>query len=208
MAELDINKIYLNGIPFVGVGKDKVFGWEEKPQRSDDNVLFTADNEVFLMARVVFDFINFNEITFQQMWKLIQNRNITAKFYDWVTLTWVTRDMYCPQCELDKFYAIDDTILGLVSYKVVFLGTKEGLTDIGSVMQISYNANGGDGNIGSQYVSWSSQVSLDNGNGFVKYGCSLGGWNTKADGSGWVYLPNQSITVFDNLTLFAQWVVA
>lgn len=31
------------------------------------------------------------------------------------------------------------------------------------------------------------------------------GWNTKADGTGWNYLPNTNASIFENMTLYAKW---
>ena len=69
---------------------------------------------------------------------------------------------------------------------------------------ITFNANGGIGNMTSQQVSYHTPTKLVK-NTFTKTGYTFKGWNTKADGTGTTYIDAQSVTVSDNLTLYAQW---
>ena len=45
----------------------------------------------------------------------------------------------------------------------------------------------------------------ENDSGFEKSGYSITSWNTKADGTGKTYLLGQSITLWNDLTLYAIW---
>ncbi|MFF2890537.1 InlB B-repeat-containing protein, partial [Paenibacillus sp. NPDC057967] len=54
------------------------------------------------------------------------------------------------------------------------------------------------------YTSGSTATVLGSGN-MVKTGFTFAGWNTKADGTGVIYLEGQPITVLSNVTLHAQW---
>ena len=75
---------------------------------------------------------------------------------------------------------------------------------------VSFNANGGIGQMSSQAMQYDTSYSL-NPNGFAKEGYRFASWNTKADGSGKIYLDQ---AVVSNLTsvnqkeiiLYAQWV--
>ena len=69
---------------------------------------------------------------------------------------------------------------------------------------ISFNSNGGSGNMGSKTVSTGSSVTLPNST-FTRYGYEFVGWNTNADGSGVPYTNGQRITPSRNITLYAQW---
>ncbi len=69
---------------------------------------------------------------------------------------------------------------------------------------ITFNANGGSGSMSSMTVNASSSVSLPS-NKFTQSGYSFTGWNTEVDGSGVFYTNGQSLTLSDDLTLYAQW---
>ncbi len=46
---------------------------------------------------------------------------------------------------------------------------------------------------------------LGNTGSLVKTGCTFGGWNTNADGSGTTYAPAATFEITDNTTLYAKW---
>lgn len=69
---------------------------------------------------------------------------------------------------------------------------------------ISFNSNGGSGNMGSKTVSTGSSVTLPNST-FTLSGYEFAGWNTNADGSGVSYTNGQNITPSGDMTLYAQW---
>jgi len=70
---------------------------------------------------------------------------------------------------------------------------------------VSYDANGGTGSVSDAgtYVSGESATAL--ANGFARDGYSFMGWNTAADGSGTAYAAGDSVTVSEDVTLYAQW---
>ncbi|MBR0452395.1 MAG: InlB B-repeat-containing protein [Bacteroidales bacterium] len=69
---------------------------------------------------------------------------------------------------------------------------------------VTFDANGGSGNMTNQVFSGDSSQELDI-NRFTKEGCSFWYWNTKPDGSGISYDNQQSIVIIENTTLYAQW---
>jgi uncharacterized repeat protein (TIGR02543 family) len=77
---------------------------------------------------------------------------------------------------------------------------------------VNYNGNGADsGTVKSQNCDYDTAFSL-RGNSFVKSGSTFTGWNTKSDGSGTSYSPNQSVKNLTasnggKVTLYAQWQV-
>ncbi len=68
---------------------------------------------------------------------------------------------------------------------------------------VSFVANGGEGEM-SQIVSSAESLTLP-ANAFTYEGYEFTGWNTNADGSGTSYSNEQSITVAENIVLYAQW---
>lgn len=72
---------------------------------------------------------------------------------------------------------------------------------------ITYNSNGGNGNIASQtkYHGTLNPISLDGGGNFTRIGWNLTGWNTMANGAGEPYALNATYTDNAGLILFAVW---
>lgn len=71
---------------------------------------------------------------------------------------------------------------------------------------ISFNANGGSGNMSAAGVKYAaSSVKLPS-NDFVKAGYIFKSWNTQRDGSGTIYYENQFVSnITSDFTLYAQW---
>ena len=69
---------------------------------------------------------------------------------------------------------------------------------------LSFDANGGEGTMAAQtFEAGVSQAIVSNT--FTREGYDFIGWNTKADGSGTFYTNKQSITLTQDMTLYAQW---
>jgi co-chaperonin GroES (HSP10) len=72
-------------------------------------------------------------------------------------------------------------------------------------LTLSYDPNGGTGTMNSQTETEDSQILTIADNGFIYPDYEFVGWNTKADGSGTVYQPGDTIVLIQNTTLYAQW---
>jgi len=75
---------------------------------------------------------------------------------------------------------------------------------------VTYNGNGNtSGSIPeTQSGDYGSSILLQTNSGnLTKTGCTLGGWNTKADGTGTTYALGSVYTINGDMTLFANWVV-
>ena len=75
-----------------------------------------------------------------------------------------------------------------------------------TMVTITYNANGGEGEMKPQAVESGVEVKLI-ANTFTKDGSDFTGWNEAADGSGKAYADGATVTPTENLTLYAQWQV-
>lgn len=72
---------------------------------------------------------------------------------------------------------------------------------------VTFNANGGTGTMSVQTFTGNESQALT-ANAFTKEGYEFVNWNTMADGSGNSYADKQTITLTDNMTLYAQWRLA
>lgn len=123
----------------------------------------------------------------------------------------------CPR--YGKIPEIDVTSLGIPTYDAFVLGgyyrTYSYVTVTSAALKvttnetdknITYDANGGT-NDPSQTVlwgvsSWSGNVTTDTP---TRTGYAFSGWNTQANGGGTAYASGASISLTDDITLYAQW---
>jgi uncharacterized repeat protein (TIGR02543 family) len=74
---------------------------------------------------------------------------------------------------------------------------------------VTYNANGSDGGTvpvdGAEYSLDGSVTVLGNTGSLVKAGDNFAGWNTASDGSGTSYVADDTFTITEDITLYAQW---
>lgn len=69
---------------------------------------------------------------------------------------------------------------------------------------IHFDPNGGLGTMGDQTVNEFEPTALQN-NAFTREGFVFEGWNTAIDGTGDYYADGATVTLLDDLTLYAQW---
>ena len=109
-------------------------------------------------------------------------------------------DAYCLPFGSDDVSWASTNRYGGLSVRAVCLDTE----NIPTSYTISFNANGGEGEM-SLFEIWSDETLTLPICTFTRDGYEFIGWNTKADGSGASYGNEQSITVAENLVLYAQW---
>jgi len=73
-----------------------------------------------------------------------------------------------------------------------------------NAIYVSFNANGGAGSMSQQEFSIGVAQNLK-ANSFTKEGYTYSNWNTNQNGTGTSYTNQQSVTISDHLTLYAQW---
>ena len=69
---------------------------------------------------------------------------------------------------------------------------------------IHFDSNGGSGTMNDQTVNEFEPTALQ-GNAYTREGFVFEGWNTAADGTGDYYADGATVTLLDDLTLYAQW---
>lgn len=73
--------------------------------------------------------------------------------------------------------------------------------------RVEFDPNGGSGATTSQLVNSGSSTAL-NVNTFTRSGYTFAGWDTVAGGGGTDYSDQQSVTITNSLTLYAQWTLS
>ena len=91
------------------------------------------------------------------------------------------------------------------SMELTFVGDELHIGVVDSITYtITFNANEGVGNMESQIVTRGAKTGLI-GNSFTREGYDFTGWNTQADGKGTSYEDKATVTLANNMTLYAQW---
>lgn len=74
---------------------------------------------------------------------------------------------------------------------------------------VTYDGNGNDGGVvptdGSSPYAHSASVTVLDAGTMTRSGFNFVGWNTESDGSGISYSPSATFTIYDDTTLYAQW---
>lgn len=216
---VDLNTVYLNGVKFTGISIESKLGWEElvfeeEPTRSKGT--FALENiddiDAGLVSRCIIKFPYLNIKDYINLVNILKQRTFYVKFFNTDIGEWIIREMYCSNRERDKLYTFRKELLGSFGFTIELVGTNRDLwkddngNDIyGKDLEIKYHSNGGNGNVESDYVTWSEVIKLDNGLNFTKSGYHIKEWNTKEDGTGWSYGLNQKVTIWQSLNLYAIW---
>lgn len=210
----DIGKVYITGAGYVNrsfsTGRDSI-GWNEtvwggKLNRSKKFTLENIDDvEIGQVPQctIVFKYITIEDFIVLQ--NILKERHISVKYFDIDKGEFVTHDMAITGNDRKKIYSYGKKIMGMQDFTIKLVGTNLDVeyTD----KTIVYKANGGSGSDITNSYSMADQVRLltANDSGFTKSGYHIAEWNTKADGTGYTYGLNQSITLWDDLTLYAIW---
>ena len=210
----DINTVYITGggyvrRPFTGLGRDSM-GWNETVwgatlTRTNTFALENIDDvEIGQVPQctLVFKYMKIEDFIILQ--SLLKERHLIVDYFDYDLGKRVVHEMAITGNERKRIYSMRNYINGVCDITIKMVGTNRD----DSVLQkctINYRANGGLGTIASVDTIYSNQIKLSDGKGFSKSGYHLASWNTRSDGGGSGYLPNQSITIYDNLTLYAIW---
>ena len=91
-------------------------------------------------------------------------------------------------------------------WNAIEIGTNNPILTPTYIRLITFYANGGEGSMDEQTILLNTAAALT-ANAFTRSGYTFTGWNTKADGSGEAYADKATMTLDDDLTLYAQWAV-
>ena len=216
----NLDTIYITGggyirYPFKGISRDSALGWEEPVwggdlTRSQDFALSNIEDVDFgLVARCEVAFKYMNEQDFYVLRKIAKQRVCMVDYYNVDLGTRVIQEMTFTDSELGKLYNYGFTIYGKTNVSIKLVATnrdKVGL--IQSSFNVDFDANGGEINLDTskyQNVAYTANVRLPQANVFKHNSKALLYLATNSDGTGGKYLPNQNITIYDNLKLYAIW---
>lgn len=218
----DMNTVYITGAgyireAFTGVGRDSIgyneVVWAANLTRSNTFSLENIDDVDFgyvPQCQLHFPYMNIDKFIILQ--RLLRERHLIVDYFDVDLGKRVVHEMAVTKNERKRLYTRMNNVDGVLDFSVTLVGTNRD-EDVLKKCTISYNANGGEGQIASQesgsgileHYTFTDQVKLSDGKGFKKQGYHLARWNTSPNGTGASYLPGQSITIYDDLVLYAIW---
>ncbi|MBR0302436.1 MAG: InlB B-repeat-containing protein, partial [Clostridia bacterium] len=122
---------------------------------------------------------------------------------DEYTCTFILFTPGTAQIEDDRF----DNVFDISQWEnmPIFVATPGDVINPNTSYTVSYDINGGNGNVsgGRYYVK--SKIEMPGGDGLSKPNLVFDGWNTKANGTGDAYKPGDKFEVLGDTTLYAQW---
>ena len=199
--------------PIKGISRDSALGWEEPVwggdlTRSTDFVLTNIlDVDYGLVARLEVSYKYLNVQDYIALCKIAKERVCNVTYFNYEKGVWVVNQEFAfTKQEKSKLYAFGTEYLGLLDVSVKLVATnrdKVGL--INRDFTITYNANGGSGTVASQSAKWGDNVVIAQSAGLSNNNKSFQEWNTRADGKGGHYRPNQNKTMWEDMTLYAIW---
>lgn len=224
----DIGTIYLTGggfidRPFKGIGTDSKFGWSEMvwyktPSRSQSFDFQNMDDiDVGLIARCEINMKYMNIHDYMDLRKILgRERFFYATFFDMDEGKWVTREMYCSENTVTRFFTLKQSLVGAFDYNITLVGTNRDLIEDGTITKtyhLTYNSNGGTGSVDAVDFSWGDQVQIDDATSIaspdgVKTFQYWEARESQTDGTYIVigrYRANQSTTLWHDLNLYAIW---
>ena len=215
-----LGTIYLTGggfyrRPFNGIGVNSQFGWQEMVWKKSPNrggtFAFTNidDIDVGLVARceIVIPYNNIQD--YMDLRKIIaRERYFKARFFDVDEGQWVEREMYCSESSKNQLFILGQSLIGVRDINIKLVGTNRDADQ--SPITITYNLNGGSGNISSETLKRGDQLTVADPNNFNVIGPNnrpFDHWETRTEDNDTMgeYHSGQKTTVWNNMTLYAVW---
>lgn len=223
LDNLSMDTIYITGAgyykrPFKGISRDSVLGWEE-PVWGGDLTRSTGfelsnitDVDFGKVARVEVSYKFMNIDDYKALCEIAKQRVCYVIYFNRETATWeygnngYGQEMAFTGNELGKLFTYGYKFVGGLDIKIKLVATNRDKADIRNQYTVSYNANDGTGTVPASVTrTWSENLKVADGSSLTNTYGTFAYWNTFPDGSGKTFLVNQDITIYGNLTLYAQW---
>lgn len=215
-----LGTVYLTGggfyrRPFTGIGVNSQFGWQEMvwkktPTRSGTFEFVNIDSiDVGLVARceIVIPYNNIQD--YMDLRKIIaRERYFKAMFFDVDEGIWIEREMYCSENSKNQLFILGQSLIGVRDITVKLVGTNRDANK--QPLTVSYNLNGGTGNIDSVSLNTGDELAIANPNNLnvvAPTGKSFDHWETRTEDGDTMgeYHAGQETTVWNNMILYAVW---
>lgn len=217
---LDIDQIKIGDEIFTGIGYQGLLTvntktYVEEPTRANDGSMPNIeDYDTFIVPQATVNFKLFKLEDYQRLCRVITKSNqFPVTYYDKDFGEFVTHLMYCKPDQMRKLFNVGQRIIGVLDYEIQFVGTLNRLADY----TVTYYLNASVSDSSTLSVAtykWGYSTVIMTGEELTakanQQGLSLPSgtflkWNTKRDGSGINYYPNENASVLENLNLYAQW---
>lgn len=219
--KLDLDTIYITAgglvrYPFRGIATDSVGGINETVWGGDltrSRGTFALQNiddvDFGIVPRCELSFKYLNVQDYLALCRIAQQRTMVVDFFNRDLGERQTLEMAMTNQERGNLYHYGaDEYIGNFNIKIKLVATNRNLAGMKDTQfSVKYIPNGGLGQLPADVtnIAWSKSFIIKSA-GLTKDGKPFDHWNTKADGTGDSYIPNQSVTIWKNLELYAIYV--
>lgn len=209
---IEMNAVYITGAGFTkkkfsGYGRETM-GWNETVwggtlNRSNTFALENIDDvEIGQVPQLT---IKYNYITIDDyiiLQRLLKERHLIIEYFDIDLGKRVTHEMAITGNDRKQIITRGNKLIGMSNFTIKFVGTNRDEQEV--VKTITYDVNGADvGDDFTETYNVGDQVIINDAQDIVYIGGHFSEWNTKPDGTGHSYYPTESITIWQNLYLYA-----
>jgi len=193
------------------------------PVRSSGGAIDNLNSyATFLTPRIVIKYNLMHINDYRKLMTLLQSKNeFTVTCYDIVKDARVTHKMYCATPSMPTIFQRNLEVLGIKDYTVELIGTNNetetytvtynynipsGVTwtyETSATQTFTRNVSGLVGGANAQYTKSNTKYNLSTSEDVTGY--TFGGWNTKADGTGIMYIDGDAYFMTQTQTLYAIW---
>lgn len=205
------------GIGYQGLLTTNTKNYVDSPTRMNDGSMPNLpDHDSFIVPRAKVNFKKFSIEDYQRLCRVINQANeFPVTYFDKQVGDFVTHNMYCEPEQMTRLFNVGTKIIGVLNYEISFIGTLNNLKSY--TIAFCSNIDDSDNTIlSSASLVWSDSFTIMGAVELTEKAIEKGialptgktfkGWNTRRDGLGITYFPNSSVAVFENMTLYAQWV--
>lgn len=213
----DLDTIYITGggyinYAFKGISRESAMGWEEPVwggdlTRSTNFVLSNIEDVDFgLVARVEVSYKYMNAQDYLVLCEIAKQRTCVVNYYSRDLGQRVTQEMAFTGNELKKLHTYGTKYLGGLDISIKLVATNRDRENlIKQSHTVTFNNNGGSGIVAPKSIVYAGVIKMPEQTAFTKTGKILAGFSTDSDAEEPDYLPEQSVTLYDDMTLYAIW---
>ncbi len=214
----DIDTIYITcagytNYPFAMAVRESGLGWTEPTWSSQlnrsvgDFVLTNIDTVDFgLVERCEMNYRFMTLTDYKVLCEMTKQRTCTVNYYRKDIGQRVTQEMAFTDNEYGSIYYVNKKIFGMTNINVKLVATnRDKVNLIKQSHTVTFNNNGGSGTAAPKSIVYGGVVKMPEQTIFTKTGKVLAGFNTDNTNSTVEYLPEQTVTLYNDMTLYAVW---
>jgi hypothetical protein len=215
----DLGKVIIGGEVFTGIGYQGLLTVNSKtyvdsPSRGNDGSMSNInDHDSFVVPRCKINFKYIKIDDYQRLCRVVSSSNeFEVTYYDKEHGKMVTHMMYCEPEEMKKLYNVGTYVIGVLDYEISFIGTLNKRKEYKVTWKASLT--GGDSStLSVASIKWGNSIKVLTTsditalNVTIPEGKQLVAWrlgnNENPTPNGWKVYPNNQVSVYEDMVLWA-----